>query len=306
MFTVFTPAYNRYHTIYRVYNSLIAQTINDFEWIIVDDGSTDGTAALVEQWLEERKLNITFIRQTNKGKFITLIETIEKAKGEWFLIADSDDEFEPDTLEVFLNTYNKLPAEMKPTISGVSCLVKDSVTNEVVGGTFPVPAGKDYLLSDANEISFKFGIGGEKWGILKTSVLREYVAKVPDTEGSRYISENVLWIPIATKYKTVYINEPLRIYFQGTSDSLSSRNIAGKFPLGAWISERVVLPCTFRYFCYQPKKVTLSAVKLNYASIAARKTLSQTMNGFPFLLKMFVFFTRPLGRLAFLKYPKQN
>ena len=82
MVTVFTPAYNRYHTIYRVYNSLIAQTINDFEWIIVDDGSTDGTAALVEQWLEERKLNITFIRQTNKGKFITLIETIEKAKGE--------------------------------------------------------------------------------------------------------------------------------------------------------------------------------------------------------------------------------
>lgn len=150
------------------------------------------------------------------------------------------------------------------------------------------------------------GVLGEKWGILKTSVLREFIEKIPDTEGSLYISENVLWTPIATKYKTVYINEPLRIYFQGTSDTLSTRNIAGRFPLGAWISERVVLPCIFKYFWWQPKIITLSAVKLNYAAIAAGKTLGQTIDGFPFLLKVFVSLTRPLGRLAFLKFPRQN
>ena len=150
------------------------------------------------------------------------------------------------------------------------------------------------------------GIRGEKWGILKTSVLREFVEKIPDTEGSLYISENVLWTPIATKYKTVYINKPLRIYFQGTSDTLSTRNIAGRFPLGAWISERVVLPCIFKYFYRQPKIISLSAVKLNYAAIAAGKTLGQTIDGFPLLLKVFVLLTRPLGRLAFLKFPRQK
>ena len=169
-----------------------------------------------------------------------------------------------------------------------------------------MPPGKDYLLSNVNEISFKFGVRGEKWGILKTSVLREFVEKLPHTELSPYISENVLWSPIATKYKTVYINKPLRIYFQGTSDTLSTRNIAGRFPLGAWISERVILPCIFKYFWWQPKMIALSAVKLNYSAIAAGKTLSQTIYGFPFLLKVFVLLTKPLGRLAFLKFPKQK
>lgn len=306
MVTVFTPTYNRSHTLHRVYDSLISQTVKDFEWLIVDDGSKDNTSLMVRQWMEESKLNIRFIQQTNKGKFATLIEAIGFAKGDWFLVADSDDEFEPNTIEVFMNIYNKLPDDIKPIIAGVSCLVKDSETSQIVGEEFPIPSGKDFLLSDVNEISFKLGIRGEKWGILKTSVLKEFATKIPDTEDSIYISENVLWTPIATKYKTVYINEPLRTYYQGTSDTLSSRNIAGRYPLGAWISERVVLPCTFKYFWWQPKMITLSAVKLNYAAIAAGKTLCQTINGFPVLLKILVCFTRPLGRLAFLKFPKQK
>ena len=306
MVTVFTPTYNRAHTLHRVYESLISQTVTDFEWIIVDDGSKDDTPLLVRQWCEEAKLSIRFIQQTNKGKFNTLVEIIKHAKGDWFLIADSDDAFEPDTIEVFLDVYNKQPDNIKQEIAGVSCLVKDSVTKQIVGGVFPMPPGKDYLLSNVNEISFKFGVRGEKWGILKTSVLREFVEKLPDTERSPYISENVLWSPIATKYKTVYINKPLRIYFQGTSDTLSTRNIAGRFPLGAWISERVILPCIFKYFWWQPKMIALSAVKLNYSAIAAGKTLSQTIYGFPFLLKVFVLLTKPLGRLAFLKFPKQK
>lgn len=304
--TVFTPSYNRAHTIFRVYKSLMAQTVKDFEWIIVDDGSMDDTALIVKQWENEGNLNIRFIQQTNRGKFTTLLETIERAEGEWFLIADSDDEFEPNTIEVFMNTYNLLPDDVKPTIAGISCLVKDSVTREVVGGEFPIPKGENYLLSDVNEISFKFGIRGEKWGILKTDVLREFAKKLPDTEGSHYISENILWVSIATKYKTVYLNEPLRIYFQGISDTLSSRNIAGRYPLGAWISERVILPCIFKYYWHQPKIITLSAVKLNYAAIAAGKTMRQTIAGFSFMLIVFMFITKPLGHLAFLRFPKQN
>lgn len=132
--TVFTPTYNRAHTLHRVYNSLMSQTIKDFEWIIVDDGSKDGTTSLVRQWMKEAKLDIRFIQQTNKGKFNTLVETVKLAKGEWFLIADSDDGFEPNTIEVFMNVYNKLSDNIKPAIAGVSCLVKDSETGKVVGG----------------------------------------------------------------------------------------------------------------------------------------------------------------------------
>lgn len=301
--TVFTPSFNRSHTLPRVYKSLLAQTNKDFEWIIVDDGSTDNTVDLVNKWQSENLLDICFVRQTNKGKFTTLIETIERAKGEWFLIADSDDEFEANTIDVFLNTYSRIPQDVRNQVSGVSCLVKDSSTGRVVGDLYPIPEGEAYLISDVNEISFKFGIKGEKWGILKTSVLKEFVGNLPDFENSKYIGENILWIPIASKYKTVFINVPLRIYFQGTSGTLSSRNIAGRYPLGAWITERTILPYTSKYFLKQPIAILKSVIKLNYAAIAAGKSLSKTIKGYKPFLKALVFVTRPLAYLVLLKFP---
>ncbi len=139
--TVFTPSYNRAHTIRRVYDSLLAQTVKDFEWIIVDDGSTDGTEELVRSWIVEGRLPVTFVRQRNKGKFRTLTETIARANGTWFLIADSDDEFVPETIETFLAAYEAVPVEKKERIAGVTGLVMDSETREIVGHRFPVPGG---------------------------------------------------------------------------------------------------------------------------------------------------------------------
>lgn len=301
--TVFTPAYNRRHTLARVYRSLCQQTIRDFEWIIVDDGSKDGTADLVCKWQKEKNLDIHFVQQANKGKFKTLVDTIGIAKGEWFLIADSDDEFVDNAIEVFLNTYNRVPEHIQGELAGVSCLVKDSVTGQVIGDLFPIAKGKEYLISDVNEISYKYGVTGEKWGILKTSVLREAIAHLPNLEESRYIGESILWIPIASKYKTAFINVPLRIYFQGTSDTLSSRNIAGRYPLGAWITERTILPYTFQYFADQPKAIVKSVVKLNYAAIGGKKSLRQTISGFPFVLKLLAILTKPLAYILLLKYP---
>lgn len=105
------------------------------------------------------------------------METIGQARGDWLLIADSDDEFESNTIEVFMDVYNKLSDNIKPIIAGISCLVRDSETGKIVGEEFPIPSGRDYLLSDVNEISFRLGVRGEKWGILKMPVLREFIEK---------------------------------------------------------------------------------------------------------------------------------
>ena len=303
--TVFTPSYNRRHTIYRVYNSLKSQTYTDFEWIIVDDGSTDDTESLVHMWQSDGTLNIKYVKQENKGKFKTLLETISLAQGEWFLIADSDDEFEPDTIETFLKVYESVPDIVKPTIAGVSCLVKDSETRNIIGDIFNIPSDQNYLISNGNEVSFRYGIKGEKWGILKTSVLKEFVGCLPLVDGVRYISENALWVPIASRYNTVYINVPLRIYYQGTTDTLSSRNVARRYPLGAWISERFILPHVCKYFWNQPKLICFSLVKMHYAAVLAQKTLKQTLKGFPFFLKIITVITYPLGFIALLVYPKK-
>lgn len=303
--TVFTPSFNRAHTIRRVYDSLLGQTVKDFEWIIVDDGSSDGTEELVQSWITEGILPILYVRQRNKGKFRTLIETIDRANGEWFLIADSDDEFVPETIATFLSAYNDVPDEKKDCISGVTGLVMDSETREVIGRQFPIPEEERYLLASVNDIIYRSGITGEKWGILKTSVLKEFSAIIPVPEDVKYIGEQALWATISEKYLTVFINVPLRIYYQGTSDTLSSRNITGRYPLGAWITERTVLPCIWRYLWYQPRMIFFSLVKLNYASFLAGKSFLQTVNGFPTGLKMLMMLARPAGYVAKLKYPKK-
>ena len=73
IFTVFTPTYNRAHTLHRVYGSLKVQTFRDFEWLIVDDGSTDDTEALVKQWQAEANFPIRYIWQKNSGKHLGIM-----------------------------------------------------------------------------------------------------------------------------------------------------------------------------------------------------------------------------------------
>lgn len=98
-FTVFTPTYNRGYTLYRLYESLKSQRTIDFEWMIVDDGSTDNTCQLVEKWIrEERNFSIRYIKKENGGKPRAINYGIQYAKGRFFFIVDSDDFLLPDAV----------------------------------------------------------------------------------------------------------------------------------------------------------------------------------------------------------------
>lgn len=67
-FTVFTPVYNRRDKIHRVWDSLRSQTFRDFEWIVVDDGSTDNVMEILAIYKNEADFPVTILRQENKGK----------------------------------------------------------------------------------------------------------------------------------------------------------------------------------------------------------------------------------------------
>ncbi len=91
VFTVFTATFNRAHVLHRVYHSLRAQTFRDFEWLVVDDGSTDGTGALVEAWRAEADFPIRYRYQENRGKHVACNRAVAEARGRFFLTLDSDD-----------------------------------------------------------------------------------------------------------------------------------------------------------------------------------------------------------------------
>src|SRR4051794_24520469 len=100
-FTVFTSTRNRAHTLERPFHSLKAQTFRDFEWLIIDNGSTDGTRELVERFQSEADFPIRYLWQEDAGKHGSLNRGIELAEGELFLILDSDDGCVPEALERF-------------------------------------------------------------------------------------------------------------------------------------------------------------------------------------------------------------
>ena len=91
MITIFTPTYNRAHTLPRLYESLKTQTSKNFEWLIVDDGSTDSTEQLVREFSAEERFEIRYIKQENKGKHFAINHGLRLAKGEFFVNIDSDD-----------------------------------------------------------------------------------------------------------------------------------------------------------------------------------------------------------------------
>ena len=109
--TVFTPTYNRRQSLTRVFESLQKQTYRDFNWIIVDDGSKDDTKSLIDEFIVKADFKIIYIYQENAGKHSAINRGLKETTSELFLIADSDDSFKENALEIFINTWESIPLE---------------------------------------------------------------------------------------------------------------------------------------------------------------------------------------------------
>src|SRR5690606_10027348 len=96
--TIVTPTFNRSHTLPRAFESLKNQIFKDFKWIIMDDGSNDGTEELVKNFQKESPFEIEYFYGSNQHKFHTVFEGIKKVKTPYFVILDSDDSYPEDAL----------------------------------------------------------------------------------------------------------------------------------------------------------------------------------------------------------------
>lgn len=205
LFTVFTPTYNRAHTLPRVYESLVNQTNKDFEWLIVDDGSSDHTEVMVKTWQAEEKITIRYFYQHNQGKHIAFNKGVVEAKGELFLTFDSDDACIPNALERFKFHWQCISEVDRKIFSGITCLCMDT-KGEIVGSRFPAAFIDEYPI----QFMVNHKIKGEKWGFHLTNILRQY--PFPSFPGERFVPEGLVWNRIGCKYKLRFINEPLRVY----------------------------------------------------------------------------------------------
>ena len=113
LITVFTPTYNRAHTLERLFDSLMAQTSREFEWLVVDDGSTDQTESLIKEFSAKAAFSVRYIYQTNGGKHRAHNAAIKLAAGELVIILDSDDCLLPHAVEGLQESGIEFPKTKK-------------------------------------------------------------------------------------------------------------------------------------------------------------------------------------------------
>ena len=110
--TILTPTYNRKNFLKRLYDSLCKQTVMEFEWLIIDDGSTDGTEQLV-QTFENRMFQVNYVKKENGGKHTAINVSHDFIHGELVLIVDSDDALTDNAVNRILYFYEKYKTNLK-------------------------------------------------------------------------------------------------------------------------------------------------------------------------------------------------
>jgi len=203
-FTVFIPTYNRAHTLGRALQSIANQTFRDLEVLIIDDGSTDDTCRLIEEWRERAWYPIHYFWQQNQGKTTAHNNALAHAKGFFFVLLDSDDMLHPRALERFKSAWDAIPKNETGAFAGIEGLCVD--TNGNVSGTlYP----KTRMNSNYLEITKKYGVTGEKKSAIRTAILRRF--PYPHFEGERHIRDDIIWKRISHHYRFLYINEIVQI-----------------------------------------------------------------------------------------------
>lgn len=206
LFTVFTPTFNRAHTLHRVFDSLQAQTSRDFEWLVIDDGSTDDTPALMARYQSEATFSVRYLREPHRGAHHVHNLALREAQGQFSIKLDSDDGCVPEALARLQHHWENIPATMRESFSGVTALCRDQ-NGQLVGSRFP----SDPLDCSAAELEYRYKVRGEKWGFLRVDVLRQY--PYPEDVPGNFIPESYIWCQVSKHYQTRHINEELRIYW---------------------------------------------------------------------------------------------
>lgn len=186
--TVFTPTYNRAKLLVNLYESLVAQTEKDFEWVIVDDGSSDNTETVVSEFINQNKLNIVYYKQENGGKHRAINKGVELSSGHVFAIVDSDDTLTVDSIEKVKRWFGEIENVGK-RFCGVAGN-KGYSEKQIIGTSFK----GDYI--DASNIERKRNnITGDKFEVFYTDVIKKY--PFPTFEGENFMSEIVVWTRMA-------------------------------------------------------------------------------------------------------------
>lgn len=244
--TVFTPSFNRAHTIGRTYESLCRQTCKDFEWLVIDDGSTDNTKELVEGWIREGLIPIRYIYKENGGLYTGYNTAYENIDTELCVCIDSDDFMPDDAVELIVNLWKEYGSEKYAGITGLDFLLNDTP----IGGYFPEDLKEGHLI----DLTIKKIHSGDTKQVMRTELMKA-VAPQEGFPGEKNFNPSYMLLQVDEDYPSLFMNKNLCYveYQQGDSMSagifrqyLNSPRSFAKMRLQAMTLKRATLPYIIR------------------------------------------------------------
>ncbi|MFZ4615368.1 MAG: glycosyltransferase family 2 protein [Rectinemataceae bacterium] len=231
--TILTPTWNRAACLPALRRSLEAQSSRDFEWLVIDDGSSDGTPQLLASWSGTTGFPCRFVRTENGGKHRAINRAMPEVRGEAVFIVDSDDELPPGAMARIAGLWPQVRAD-----AGLVGLVgyRAHRNGLRIGSAFPPSLDR----ADSLALAWRYGCRGDKAEVFKRRVLLDN--PFPEFDGENFLTESVVWNRIAAKGQLLL--EPSTLYLCDYLDEgLSSRSLElrVKNPRGAQLYYRELM-----------------------------------------------------------------
>ena len=238
LISILTPTYNRADLLIRLFKSLLNQTSFDFEWMIVDDGSTDETKNLVENFKNE-KFNVKYIYKENGGKHTALNIGINEINSKLTFIVDSDDWLDSNAIKTIKQDYEKYKNNSK--LAGFSYLrmFPDGKINVETGS-------KENRIDSYNIVRVLENRIGDMAEVYYTEILKQF--PFPEFKDERFLGEDVVWIEIGKKYDLVFINQPIYVsdyLADGLTQNRRKNNI--KSSKGCYYRSQIMLSIKLKF-----------------------------------------------------------
>ncbi len=252
--SVLTPTYNRAHVLHRVYDSLNRQKTREFEWVVVDDGSTDDTPALLARWQAEADFPITWFRYSNnRGKHAAINIGRKLVSGDYTLMLDSDDALVDDAMEIVAAWRAKAGIDTMPKVCGLVFRCIDdlgSIVGKLINGNSIFP--HDVMRLSTRAARYDLGIGFDFILVWKTKILSEI--SFGELDGSEHFPESIDLNRLSDFWEVIYVDRPIRIYYRHDglprlSDKLS-RYV--KWPRGNYLRALAILNNDIYYLWKRP------------------------------------------------------
>ena len=221
--TIFTPAYNRAHTLHLGYEALLRQTCKDFEWLIIDDGSTDNTRELVARWMEENKIPIRYHYQENQGMHGAHNTAYRLIETELNTCIDSDDYMPDDAVEKIVTFWKKYGNDKVAGMIGLD----QTIQGKIIGTTFPKELKETTLFG-----FYENGGKGDKKLVYRTDIIKRY-PEYPIFRGEKYVGLAYKYYCVDEDYPLLTMNDVLCIVeYQEDGSSMNMYKQYWKNPKG--------------------------------------------------------------------------